>query len=131
MTDTTAVYDLDLYTRIDGRNIPPMLELSVQWTSPSDSVYHETVFLPLSPEVYVHYRADMSPWEPGVWKLDISASSARSVPGLRGLGLVVKKRGAYTSESSLRDPSHKWAPPSYAAEGGHRFGGIYPPLSLA
>ena len=23
---------------------------------------------------------------------------------------------------SLRDPSHKWAPPSYAAEGGHRFG---------
>ena len=25
-------------------------------------------------------------------------------------------------EPSLRDPSHKWAPPSYAAEGGHRFG---------
>ena len=27
-------------------------------------------------------------------------------------------------EPSLRDPSHKWAPPSYAAEGGHRFGGM-------
>ena len=27
-------------------------------------------------------------------------------------------------EPSLRDPSHKWAPPSYAAEGGHRFGGV-------
>ena len=25
-------------------------------------------------------------------------------------------------EPSLRDPSHKWAPPSYTAEGGHRFG---------
>ena len=25
-------------------------------------------------------------------------------------------------EPSLCDPSHKWAPPSYAAEGGHRFG---------
>ena len=25
-------------------------------------------------------------------------------------------------EPSLRDPSHEWAPPSYAAEGGHRFG---------
>ena len=25
-------------------------------------------------------------------------------------------------EPSLRDPSHKWALPSYAAEGGHRFG---------
>ena len=24
--------------------------------------------------------------------------------------------------SLVRDPSHKWAPPSYAAEGGHRFG---------
>ncbi|MBQ6763183.1 MAG: hypothetical protein IJP49_10580, partial [Bacteroidales bacterium] len=30
--------------------------------------------------------------------------------------------GVFLSEPSLRDPSHKWAPPSYAAEGGHRFG---------
>ena len=29
--------------------------------------------------------------------------------------------GIYICEPSLRDPSHKWAPPSYEAEGGHRF----------
>ena len=38
-------------------------------------------------------------------------------------------------EPSLRDPSHKWAPPSYAAEGGHRFGDYTAPakelLSIA
>ncbi|MBQ7272850.1 MAG: diaminopimelate epimerase [Bacteroidales bacterium] len=35
---------------------------------------------------------------------------------------------AHTSKPSLRDPSHPdgWAPPSYAAEGGHGFGGISP-----
>ena len=32
-------------------------------------------------------------------------------------------------EPSLRDPSHKWAPPSYAAEGGHRFGGQTAPAN--
>ena len=30
------------------------------------------------------------------------------------------------SQPSLRDPSHKWAPPSYTAEGGHGFGDITP-----
>jgi hypothetical protein len=38
-------------------------------------------------------------------------------------------------ELSLRDPSHKWVPPSYAAEGGHRFGDYTAPakelLSIA
>ena len=34
--------------------------------------------------------------------------------------------GVFLSEPSLRDPSHKWAPPSYAAEGGHRFGEEHP-----
>jgi len=35
--------------------------------------------------------------------------------------------GIGVSEPSLRDPSHgkPWAPPSYAAEGGHRFGDPY------
>ena len=34
--------------------------------------------------------------------------------------------GIYIREPSLRDPSHlRWAPPSYAAEGGHRFPDIH------
>ena len=36
--------------------------------------------------------------------------------------------GVFLSEPSLRDPSHgkPWAPPSYVAEGGHRFGEEHP-----
>ena len=36
--------------------------------------------------------------------------------------------GVFLSKPSLRDPSHSkpWAPPSYAAEGGHRFGEEHP-----
>ena len=36
--------------------------------------------------------------------------------------------GVFLSEPSLRDPSHgkPWAPPSYGAEGGHRFGEEHP-----
>ena len=33
-------------------------------------------------------------------------------------------------EPSLRDPSHKWAPPSYAAEGGHRFWDYTAPANM-
>ena len=43
-----------------------------------------------------------------------SSETARYKAMVCGSGVV--------PEPSLRDPSHKWAPPSYAAEGGHRFG---------
>ena len=33
-------------------------------------------------------------------------------------------------EPSLRDPYHKWAPPSYAAEGGHRFWDYTAPANM-
>ena len=92
MSDTTAVYDMDIYTREDSKEILPMMELWMRWTSPSDSSFRETVFLPLSTEVYTHYRADVTPFEPGVWTLTVTAPSARLIHGLRGLGLVVKKR---------------------------------------
>ena len=41
--------------------------------------------------------------------------------------------GVFLSEPSLRDPSHgrPWAPPSYVAEGGHRFGEEHPLRSNA
>ena len=43
-----------------------------------------------------------------------SSETARYKAKVCGSGLV--------PEPSLCDPSHKWTPPSYAAEGGHRFG---------
>ena len=45
-------------------------------------------------------------------------------------GTDIYKSGVYIPQPSLRDPSHPsgWAPPSYAAEGGHRLGEIHPGL---
>ena len=41
-------------------------------------------------------------------------------------GTDIYADGIHTPKSSLRDPSHlRWAPPSYAAEGGHGFGCVY------
>ena len=41
--------------------------------------------------------------------------------------MIVRRRGDL-QEPSLRDPSHlRWAPPSYAAEGGHRLLEVTPP----
>ncbi len=92
MSDTTATYDFDLYTRLEGDVFPPELELLMRWSSPSDSVYQETVFLPLSNQVYAPYRSGVAPSEPGIWMLTISAPSCHLIPDFRGLGLVVEKK---------------------------------------
>ena len=102
MSDTTAVYDLTIYTRLDGphRYLESDFEtpLTIYWRSPSDSLYSETVYLPLegedenfySRQLMVPYREDVSPVEAGVWALTITLPSP--VPGLRGLGLMTTKR---------------------------------------
>ena len=98
MADTTVVYNLDFYTRVDalsGQAIPSETQLVVRWTSPSDSLFTETVYLPLAAQVYEPYRAGVSPVEAGIWKLKVSAPSAPE--GLRGLGLVLTKMTAPSS----------------------------------
>lgn len=102
MSDTTAVYDLTIYTRLDGphRYLESDFEtpLTIYWRSPSDSLYSETVYLPLegedenfySRQLIVPYREDVSPVEAGVWALTVTLPSP--VPGLRGLGLMTTKR---------------------------------------
>ena len=46
-------------------------------------------------------------------------------------GTNIYQEGIHMPKSSLRDPSHPdgWAPPSYAAEGGHGFRHVYPLLT--
>ena len=49
--------------------------------------------------------------------------------GAKGIVCEYIPEGMHIPESSLRDPSHlRWAPPSYAAEGGHRFAPQHPPV---
>lgn len=96
MTDSTAVYDLDLYTRIDAREYPTQLPLSISWKAPSDSLFTETVYLPVngtslfSHDAYAPYRAGVLPSPRGVWTLTVTVPSAPE--GLCGMGLVVKKQ---------------------------------------
>jgi|GEM_PF-945525 len=103
MTDTAAAYDFDFYTRVDARpdEIVRLGEVPVvvRWHSPADSLYDETVYLPLqgrtsffTRDVRAAYRADVRPYEAGLWTVTVSLPDTVSVPGLRGLGLVVTKR---------------------------------------
>ena len=103
MTDSTATYDFDLYTRLDGNpeDLIPLKGtlLRAEWRSPSDSVFVEKVYLPLtgsrrsffSRQVYEPYRAEVSPAEPGCWTLTIRQEDRSQVVPFRGLGLVVRK----------------------------------------
>jgi len=100
MSDSTASYDFDFYTRVDtprdslrqGQSMP----LTVTWTSPSFHVFKEEVYMPLdgagtyfSRQVRVPYRADVRPVEAGQWTLAVRVDDAPE--GLRGMGLVVRR----------------------------------------
>ena len=104
MSDTTAAYDFDLYTRLDGTHaemlsLQPGALIRAEWRSPSDSLLVEKVYLPLrgerttyySKDIYEPYRADVRPAEPGIWTLTIRAEDRAQLLPLRGMGLVIKK----------------------------------------
>jgi len=103
MTDTVGAYDLAFYTRLDGTpeslQAAGQLPLRITWTSPSDSVYQEQVYLPLegrtslfSRQVYQPYRSGVRPFEAGLWTLSVSLPYADGKEMLQGLGLVVTER---------------------------------------
>ena len=101
MTDSTATYDFDLYTRVDApldslRKLQA-LPLTVTWTSPSFHVFKEEVYLPMegqmtlfSKEVRAPYRAGVQPEEWGQWVVNVRVTNPPE--GLRGMGLVVARK---------------------------------------
>ena len=96
LSDSTAVWDLSFYTRVDAADAPSELELSATWTSPSAATFSETVYLPLSAgtsffsqEACVPYRSAVAPAERGLWTLTVTVPLPP--PGLRGVGLVVAR----------------------------------------
>ena len=48
MQDSTAAYSFDLCTRIDARDVPAQLQLDITWKMPGDSLFQETVYLPIN-----------------------------------------------------------------------------------
>lgn len=109
MSDTTAVYDMDLYSRLDGD--PELLIplkgtlLRAEWRSPSDSLFVEKIYLPLegtrqsyySRQIYQPYRADVRPVEAGIWTLTIRQEDRSQLVPFRGMGLVVRRRACFPS----------------------------------
>ena len=104
LSDSTAVYDLDLFTRLDGtpEELLPLdgTSLRAEWKTPVDSVYVEKLYLPLdrgkksyfSVQVYESFKADWTPSMYGMWTLSLRPEDRSEVLPLRGMGLVVKKK---------------------------------------
>ena len=97
MSDSTAAYSFDIYSRVDRQRASGELRLLMRWRSPQEAEFRETVYLPLkghtsffSSEAYAPYRADVRPSVPGVWTLTVSMPDLQR-EGLRGMGLVVRK----------------------------------------
>ena len=104
MSDTMSVYDFSFYTRTDPpsrRNpLPAYIPLDLQWISPSNTVYGETVFLPLGDSlsrrepytVKALYRSETVPAEPGRWTLVAFVPDSLDIKCLNGLGLITEKK---------------------------------------
>lgn len=88
LSDSLCAYDLSFYTRLESRFAPPGFPMKVYWTSPSGTVFGETLFYDASAGLVVPYRADMQPVEFGVWKLSVRAKAE----GLKGMGLIVARK---------------------------------------
>lgn len=101
MSDSTSVYDFTFYTRIDGGffgvDAPEEIKMTVLWKSPSDSLFGETVFMPLidssgtfySSQITAPYRKGVAPLEWGKWEMEVVVPER--VKGMRGLGLITGK----------------------------------------
>lgn len=96
MSESLATYDVDLFTRIDAMEFPAQLRLDITWKDPLDSLFTETVYLPVSrgssffsQESYAPYRADVAPAVPGLWSVTVAVPNPPE--GLNGMGLVLKK----------------------------------------
>ena len=105
-SDSTATWNLDLYSRVDALEAPAEMPLELAWTSPSEAVFTETVYLPFSTgtsffshEALSPYRSDVVPSERGVWTLVITVPEPPK--GLRGMGLVTHICHSERSEESL------------------------------
>lgn len=104
LSDSTALYDLDLYTLVDGSpsyiasltSIP----LEISWVSPRLQRFSETVLLdfsgaegsPVSSGIRVPYRKDVAMSVPGAWSVVVRVPEEYRIDGMRGLGLICTKK---------------------------------------
>lgn len=92
--DSLALYDFSFYTRIDDgvKKMVYPLRLDIQWVSPSDSCYSETVYMNVKPKEVSEnwYRTGLSFPSCGKWTLRVGVSP--QTKEFRGLGLIWKEQ---------------------------------------
>ncbi|MGM9735098.1 MAG: hypothetical protein ACI3ZL_01670 [Candidatus Cryptobacteroides sp.] len=100
LSDTTASYDISLYSRLDCsvKDFSRLKEfpVGIEFVSPSGNIYSETVYVPLDSfeinDGTVHdfcapYRTGAVPVEGGEWTMYLSLPD---IPGLYGMGVILK-----------------------------------------
>lgn len=92
LSDTTCLYDVSFYTKVDTPLVKPRemksFKMDIFWVSPSDVRFEEIVYYP-SWETTVLYRSSVEVAEAGEWRLAIQLTDPPK--GLRGLGVVFKR----------------------------------------
>lgn len=96
LSDSTATYDLSLYTRVDPALMAaatPSAELALQvcWMNPGGEAMSEIVYLPYGAAggTVQLYRSGIKPSPAGEWRLTITPMTPPA--GLRGLGIICKR----------------------------------------
>ena len=84
--DSTSVYDLSFYTRVDDADTKGF-PMQVSWYSPSGQLLGERLWFDCSSPVSP-YRRGCDPPEHGTWRIMVKADA----PGMRGLGLICSAR---------------------------------------
>ncbi|MDT3366012.1 MAG: hypothetical protein LIQ26_01850 [Bacteroidota bacterium] len=97
LSDTTLVWDLGFYGRIDGTREQleglDVLPLDIRFTAPDGKQYGEHVQVPLHRDTPLSlnfdetYRRGMKPTLPGEWELTLTAPNAPE--GLTGVGIIL------------------------------------------
>lgn len=86
MSDSTALYDVSFFTRVDGDFIGSF-PVSVQVKSPSGKKIEDKVYWDVSVQK-VLYRKDIRPYETGEWEISVYVNNLK---GLRGIGMICEK----------------------------------------
>ena len=96
LSDSTATYDLSLYTRVDPTLMAaatPSAELALQvcWMNPGGEAMSEIVYLPFGAEAgsVKLYRSGVKPAPAGEWHLSVTPIAPPE--GLRGIGIICKR----------------------------------------
>ena len=98
LSDSTGVYDIYLFTRVDrsaslGMEGRTPQKLNISWISPTNKVWEESVYMDMGDFRGVRqlYRRGIVPEEDGLWTIKIKPDSLPA--NFRGMGIICDQNG--------------------------------------